>query len=73
MEHFSRWAFMRARYLGMLGEPDLAGQLMNLAREAAGRTSLSMRAVEFLAAAIGWKAMGQIAYWHDCLRSQAKA
>jgi hypothetical protein len=73
MEHFSRWTFMRARYLGMLGESDLARQLMNLARDAAGRERISIRVVDFLARAIGWKATGRIAYWHDRLRSQAKA
>jgi glycosyltransferase involved in cell wall biosynthesis len=73
MEHLSRWAFMRARYLGMLGKSDLARQLMNLAVDAAGQESISMRTVNFLASAIGWKATGRIAFWYDLLKSQTKA
>lgn len=73
MAHFSRWAFMRARYLGMLGEPELAEQLMALARQAAGRELASMRAVRLLASVIGWKATGRMAQWHDRVKSQANA
>jgi len=73
MEHFARWAFMRARYLGMLGEPELAGQLMDLARKAAGRAPVSMRVFHLLASVLGWKATGQMSYWHDRLRSLGRA
>jgi len=71
MDHFSRWAFMRARYLGRLGEGELASQLMDLAREAAGKERFSMRLVRALARAIGWKATGQIACWRDRFRNKA--
>ncbi len=69
MDNFSRWAFMRARYLGMLGEPVLADRLMCLASEAAGGACFSQKAIDFLASTIGWKATGRVSQWYDRLRA----
>jgi glycosyltransferase involved in cell wall biosynthesis len=58
MQHFSRWAFMRARYLGALGEPRLAAQLLALSKDSAPSISTAMRAVELAAKIWGWKLTG---------------
>jgi hypothetical protein len=68
MGQFSRWAFMRARYLGMLGEPELASALMALSENAGRRKRFSMKVIGLLANTIGWKATGRISHWHDRLR-----
>lgn len=69
MEQFSRWAFMRARYLGMLGEPALASQLMALSEQSTNQIRFSMKAVQLMVRTIGWKATGRISNWHDRLLS----
>jgi glycosyltransferase involved in cell wall biosynthesis len=69
MSQFSRWAFMRARHLGMNGEPDLANSLMDLSKSALGRKRHSMKAVEFLSRTIGWKATGLICFWYVRIRA----
>lgn len=69
MEQFSRWAFMRARHLGMLGEPGLASELMALSEQSAQQKRFSMKAVKLMAKTIGWKATGRISHWHDRLRA----
>lgn len=59
MKHLSRWAFMRARQLGAIGEPLLAQQVFALAKSADNEGSLSLRMADVLAGAIGWKLVGK--------------
>lgn len=68
MRHFSRWAFMRARYLGAIGEPELALRMLNLAELSAGRKDLGMITVECMAKLIGWKATGKLTTALDFFR-----
>ena len=60
MAHFSRWAFMRARHLGALGEEGMAQSLYELARESSGNIRLSMRFVGYCAKVLGWKTTGKL-------------
>ena len=67
MEVFARWVFMRARYLGMSGESDLASELMALANRVSQTQSFSMKVISLLASTIGWRATGKLGFWHDRL------
>ena len=60
MRHFSRWAFMRARNLGAIGESGMAWQLYKLALQASSGFSPTLRATGLLARLIGWKSVGQL-------------
>ncbi len=69
MEHFSRWAFMRARHLGAMGETAHARELFDLACKASPHTTLKMKVTGMLANVVGWKAVGQIAHLKERLGS----
>jgi glycosyltransferase involved in cell wall biosynthesis len=60
MEHFSRWAFMRARHLGAMGEDDAAWDLLHLAMRSSAKPALSLKLAEVLANTIGWKLTGKL-------------
>jgi len=60
MHHFSRWAFMRARHLGAMGETDLAQALYRLAQKSGRNDNLSMKVVGFFAKVLGWKLTGKL-------------
>lgn len=60
MEHFARWAFMRARHLGAIGETALARTLFDLACKAAPHTTIKMKMTGVLARLAGWKAAGKM-------------
>ena len=60
MREFSRWAFMRARDLGALGETDLAWKMLDLATRAADGCGLDMRLVAAGARLMGWRATGRL-------------
>jgi len=59
MRAFSRWAFMRARDLGGIGEPALATQVIELAL-CAWPASPDIRLVRALARMIGWGAASRL-------------
>lgn len=59
MREFSRWAFMRARDLGGIGEPDLADQIIELTLSA-WPASPDIRLVRALARMIGWGAASRL-------------
>lgn len=56
MQLFSRWAFMRARDLGAIGEFSSAHQLLALAKKSAVRSKLSISVIEKMAQTLGWSA-----------------
>lgn len=60
MKHFSRWAFMRARHLGAIGEEELAWKLLFLARKSTWHPDISMRLIGCLANSIGWHLTGKL-------------
>jgi glycosyltransferase involved in cell wall biosynthesis len=61
MRHFSRWAFMRARHLGAMGESEVAWNLMRLAESSAGNENDTvMKIVAGLAKYLGWKRTGSL-------------
>ncbi len=68
MRHFSRWAFMRARHLGAMGESDTAWRLLALARRSAVIPDPDMRAVGLAAKALGWRLTGGLCGLRDRLR-----
>ncbi|MCB1702346.1 MAG: glycosyltransferase family 2 protein [Halioglobus sp.] len=67
MKHLSRWAFMRARHLGAIGESELANSLYRLALAAAPRFSASLRTAGVLAAVVGWKTVGKVSMLRERL------
>ncbi len=67
MRHFSRWAFMRARDLGAMGETRLAVALLQLARKSAVKGDPSMALVAILAKTVGWRATGRLCHFRDRL------
>lgn len=72
MKHFSRWAFMRARYLGAEGEDEIAWELLNLARRASLAAPVSMGCAAVLARIFGWKIVGKLAGIFDHYRSSLR-
>lgn len=60
MREFSRWAFMRARDLGAIGEDMLADQVMEVAISAAPQSDFGMRLTRLTARTIGWYLAGRI-------------
>jgi glycosyltransferase involved in cell wall biosynthesis len=60
MQHFSKWAFMRARHLGAMGETKLAEQLFELSLEAAQSPSAYQKLSKALASIIGWVWIGRL-------------
>jgi len=60
MRHFSKWAFMRARQLGALGETVLARDIFNLSLQAASQPSKLQQTAKVLAPIIGWKILGML-------------
>jgi glycosyltransferase involved in cell wall biosynthesis len=65
MKHFSRWAFMRARYLGAMGESESAWRLLKLAEVSGGDKDLGMRVTSMMASTLGWKAAGRLLTFPD--------
>jgi len=61
MDHFSRWAFMRSRHLGAIGESKLAKQTFSLSLEATIKPSRYQFLAKVLAPIIGWKLLGKLA------------
>lgn len=72
MREFSRWAFMRARDLGAIGEAAAAREVLSLAQGAAGGRSLSMKITAMTAGLIGWRAVGQLSRRIDRMRALAR-
>lgn len=62
MHHFSRWAFMRARHLGLLGEEKLACRLGRLAQQSNPARFSSINFFVLAARFVGWKMIGRIGY-----------
>jgi glycosyltransferase involved in cell wall biosynthesis len=72
MRHLSRWAFMRARQLGALGEPELATQLLTLAITTAGTATAQMRLIRTMAAMAGWRMTGTACQLVERVRNSRK-
>ena len=60
MAHFSKWAFMRSRHLGALGETQLAKKLFSLSLDAALKPSAPQSIAKIVAPLIGWKLLGML-------------
>ena len=60
LRHFSKWAFMRARHLGAMGEIELAKRTFALSLAAADKPSIHQNLAKMLAPLIGWKVMGKL-------------
>lgn len=58
MHHLSRWAFMRARHLGAMGESSIAWELMRVAQASANNKNFTFVIFTWLARVLGWKAAG---------------
>lgn len=69
MRHFSRWAFMRARQLGALGESTAAINLLDRAEQSAGGADFSIKAVRVLSQMLGWRVVGGLCNYYDQIRS----
>ncbi len=69
MQHFSRWAFMRARELGAMGEANTAWKLLKLAEISSFNRDISMTAIGLAAKGIGWKLTGKLCQIRDQLIS----
>jgi hypothetical protein len=69
MAHFSRWAFMRARYLGAIGESAIAERLIELAKISGKRSKLDVMLVAFFAKVFGWRAVGSVCVALDRIRT----
>ena len=54
MQHFSRWAFMRARDLGEIGDSSSAHQMLSLAKDSAVQPGFSISVIEKMARTLGW-------------------
>jgi hypothetical protein len=67
MKHFSRWAFMRARDLGAMGDVDTAWELLKLAEKSSLNVDLSMKFVSLSAKSIGWPLTGKLCKLRDRL------
>lgn len=67
IHHFSRWAFMRARDLGAMGEIKTAWELLDLAEQSSIKTDLSMKLVGLSAKVIGWQLTGKLCKIRDRL------
>jgi Arc/MetJ family transcription regulator len=61
MQHFSRWAFMRARQLGQLGESELAETLFELAKASSIQNRPIFTVTAVLRRLLGWKLTGNLA------------
>ena len=72
MQHFSRWAFMRARDLGAMGEIKTAWELFGLAEKSSFQTDWSMKLVKLAAKSIGWQLTGTFCRMRDRLRFSTK-
>ena len=60
MQHFAKWAFMRARHLGAMGHVQDAEALFRLSLQATDKPSLYQRFAGFLLPLIGWKRLGKL-------------
>lgn len=60
MRHFSRWAFMRARDLGAMGEADKAWEMLDLAKKSSVSAARDMKFVAVTARLIGWRLTGKL-------------
>ena len=58
MRHFSRWVFMRARDLGVMGESGDAWKLLELAKESSQKINFKIKLVDMTARVFGWKITG---------------
>lgn len=72
IEYFSRWAFMRARYLGAMGEADTAWSLIRLSKRTASKRKLSLAIVNMMASTLGWTVTGRFCASLDKLRFSEK-
>lgn len=68
MRHFSRWAFMRARYVGAMRETRLAWDLLRLAQMSAVKEDWTMKLVGLAARTIGWSMTGSLCRVFDQVR-----
>lgn len=60
MQHFSKWAFMRARHLGAMGEIQLAEQLFELSLKATQNHSTYQKLAKAILPVIGWTWVGRL-------------
>lgn len=67
IHHFSRWAFMRARYLGAMGEVETAWELLKLAEKSSLNEDFSIKFIGLLAKSIGWPLTGKLSMLRDRL------
>ena len=58
MRHFSRWAFMRARDLGAMGESDKAWEMLELAKRSSPKVGMDLSLVGISAKLAGWRFTG---------------
>lgn len=71
MQHFSRWAFMRARHLGAIGEDEAAWGLLKLAERSSLKSDLFMKLVGLSARIVGWQSTGRVCSIRDNFRAWA--
>lgn len=69
MRHFSRWAFMRARHLGAIGEDETAWLLLKLAERSSSKFDLFMKIVGLSASIVGWKSTSRFCSIRDNVRA----
>jgi len=68
MKHFSKWAHMRARHLGAIGETSLAELVFQVSLEATNKPSGYQNLSRVLAPLIGWNLLGKLAGWLEKAR-----
>lgn len=71
MRHFSRWAFMRARHLGAIGEDEAAWALLTLAERSSLKSDLFMKLIGLSARIVGWRSTGRLCSIRDIFRAWA--
>jgi len=72
MQHFSRWAFMVARWCGAAGLAEDSAECFGWARESAGAErsrGKDFRLYAALAGVLGWRIAGRLACWIERRRS----
>ena len=67
MRSFARWVFYHARYAASAGDEASSKELLGLAREIAGRSTVDMLAFSALARLAGWS---RAARWAESLRGR---
>jgi len=68
MKQFSKWAFMRSRHLGLIGEIALAKELFKLSLIATDNPSNYQKFTRAIAPAVGWKVLGMLGWIAEKIR-----